>query len=727
MSRTALLCLAAMAASVASAQASAMAAPDNPGEIEACTKAIVRFAPAGDPGNAGMPRMRLDPWSGLPVAGRIDGATMHVVDFRANDYRTGEPAPAAAGERGAGAAGKRTSQESLVPRLKKLGLTGVSDVRQLTALPDTYVFSFGRTRANQLVIRMLKAELMRNGYRLKYAEPSYRVHAAMSAVIDPDYGVDGSGQRALLQVRADGAWPRVRISQPLHQPQGLHQVIVALLDTGIDAKHKDLRHQIWHPDSTRQAGLPANPAKLPYGKTFIDDIPEDTPPAESNGTSHGTEVAGIIAAEGDNIYAGRSVTLKGVAQLITAKIKILGQPDSTGDSNATGNTPSSSATPDSACTDNLISAIDYVIDPYNEVDQPRADLPPFSSTSSDDPAVAAFQMAADTAGGATVVNLSLYQPYSQGLKEYLNWVAYYFRKVLFVTAVRDDIGISDIATPENNSYPASYGMPNVVAVTGSTDDKCLAYMYGAGVVDIAAPSHARSTAAGLNEKSTDFLGGTSIATPFVSGAAALVQYLGPDSWGYSEVKEAILRSAQNMCDVGTSAELSAYESVCKRQDHWPLSTNTDSNAKVSLCGAVRTDGVLDVDAAISPPIAGQVAGTDGQLHNAVGILPEQPSGKYKAGNPITVTWQQRPRAPSSNAGLALCPRVDIDIIGGSETTDLSDPSRAPLTGVAGVDVTLGSQQLVLPAVTSNTDVWVRIQCSNSHLFRLSDRFTITPP
>ena len=76
-----------------------------------------------------------------------------------------------------------------MPRLKKLGLTGVSDVRQLTALPDTYVFSFGRTRANQLVIRMLKAELMRNGYRLKYAEPSYRVHAAMSAMSDTNASV----------------------------------------------------------------------------------------------------------------------------------------------------------------------------------------------------------------------------------------------------------------------------------------------------------------------------------------------------------------------------------------------------------------------------------------------------------------------------------------------------------------------------------------------------------
>jgi hypothetical protein len=722
MSRTAVLCMAALATSVASTQASATAAPDGLGEIDACTKAIVRLMPAGDPGNAGMPGMRLDPWSGLPVAGRIGVAKMHMVDFRADAYRTGDPAPAGADDHGVSAAGRPTSQESLAPRLKKLGLTGVSDVRQLTALPDTYVFSFGRTRASPLVVRMLQAELMRNGYRLKYAEPSYRVHAAMSAVIDPDYGVDGSGQWALLQVRADAAWPRVRISQGLNQP------IVAVVDSGIDAKHMDLRHQIWHPNPARQPGQPANPAKLPYGKTFLDGVPEDKPPAESNGTTHGTEVAGIIAAEGDNIYAGRSVTLKGVAKLITARIKVLGLSDSTGDSSATGDTSSSSANLDSACTDNLISAIDYVIDPYNAVDQPRADLPPFTSTSSDDSAVAAIRAAADTADGATVVNLSLYQPDSQGLKEYLNWVAYYFRKVLFVTAVRDDKGMSDITTPANYSYPASYGLPNVLSVTGSTIDKCLAYMYGAGVVDIAAPSDdSLSTAAGGNEKSTDFLHGTSAATPFVSGAAALVQYLGPDAWGYQEVKEAILRSAQNMCVLGSSADLTAYENVCHRHDSWPLPTGASADPKASLCGAVRTNGILDVDAAISPPILGQVSGTDGQIHNTLEILPDQPSGKYKSGNPITVTWQQRTPAHSTNAGLALCPMVDIDIIGGSETTDLSDLSRAPLVSVAGVDVTLGSRQLVVPAVTANTDVNVRIQCSNSHLFRLSDRFTITPP
>ena len=113
------------------------------------------------------------------------------------------------------------------------------------------------------------------------------------------------------------------------------------------------------------------------------------------------------------------------------------------------------------------------------------------------------------------------------------------------------------------SYPSSYSAPNVVAVAATDANDALASFsnYGAASVDLAAP--------GVNILSTTrnntyaFYSGTSMATPHVSGAAALLLSVCPlDTAG---VKSAIL----NNVDLAGS-----------------------------LAGRVLTSGRLNVDAAI---------------------------------------------------------------------------------------------------------------------------------
>ena len=83
-------------------------------------------------------------------------------------------------------------------------------------------------------------------------------------------------------------------------PGGSPDVIVAVIDTGVDYNHLDLRNNIW-----------VNPAEIPNngkdddGNGYIDDVygwdcvGNDKDPMDDNG--HGTHVAGIIAAENNKI------------------------------------------------------------------------------------------------------------------------------------------------------------------------------------------------------------------------------------------------------------------------------------------------------------------------------------------------------------------------------------------------------------------------------------------
>ncbi|GAB4531927.1 MAG: hypothetical protein Kow0063_11870 [Anaerolineae bacterium] len=264
---------------------------------------------------------------------------------------------------------------------------------------------------------------LRSNPNVLYAEPNYIAYALETTPNDPSYGL----QWGLSKIKAPSAWDITT---------GTSEVIIAIVDTGIDLEHPDLNC----------------PGKLLSGYDFYNN---DSNPDDDHG--HGTHVAGIAAACTNN--ATGVAGLAWGARLMPVKVLSSG---------GTGTYEQVAA--------GIIYATDH---------------------------------------GADIINLSLGG--SAGSDTLFNAVQYaHSRGRLVVAATGNNAGPV--------LYPAAYAAAMAVAATTSTDQRAWFSNYGPET-DIAAPGVSiYSTFPG----SYGYLDGTSMATPFVSGLAALIWSFNPD-------------------------------------------------------------------------------------------------------------------------------------------------------------------------------------------------------
>ena len=152
---------------------------------------------------------------------------------------------------------------------------------------------------------------------IKFAEPDFVLTSTDTASNDPLFtanAADLTKQWHLAKIRAPRAWdvltgPPFPPAHPQYQPR-LDQTVVAIVDTGIDFTHPDLVSRMWTNPGETGGGKETNNAD-DDGNGKIDDwqgwdfIDNDKNPMDDVG--HGTHVAGIIGAVGNNATGGSGV------------------------------------------------------------------------------------------------------------------------------------------------------------------------------------------------------------------------------------------------------------------------------------------------------------------------------------------------------------------------------------------------------------------------------------
>ena len=265
--------------------------------------------------------------------------------------------------------------------------------------------------------------------------------------------------------------------------RGSEQVVVAVLDSGVDYTHPDLVNNIW----TRPEIIKAYHDDDLTSADGIDDehgfnvVEDNGDPMDDNG--HGTHCAGIIGAEG-----GNGIGIAGV----NWNVRIMSLRFMDGDGTGT--------------TKDAIEAINYVIDRKRAGVNVRIISASWGSTAR-----------------------------SRALEDVIRKA---FDEGILVVAAAGNASTDNDQTPH---YPSSYNLGNIVSVAATNRNDQLASFsnYGAKSVHVAAPGEEILSTwleHGFSEKK-----GTSMATPFVAGVAALILSQNPQM-SVADLRARLLKS-----------------------------------------------------------------------------------------------------------------------------------------------------------------------------------------
>lgn len=379
---------------------------------------------------------------------------------------------------------KRTAKPGVIA-----GLLEQMNVRQVHRYPNLPLFAFGLYPANTSEGTDAFLERLRKHPGVEYVEPNYVYKIADTRPDDPGFaeqwGHFNDGQ-PIKGGRPGVPGVDAAVTAAWDATTGSRDVVVAVIDTGVDYTHEDLADNMW----VNEREIPDNGLD-DDGNGIVDDyygynaVGNNGRPMDDNG--HGTHCAGVIGAKGDNGtgIAGVNWNVRLMA------LKFL-------DANGRGT------------LNDALECIDYAIAMKRRGVNVRV-------------------LSNSWGGGG----------YSRALEDAIRVAN--ANDILFVAAA-GNAGTDNDRMPH---YPASYDVPNVVSVAAlSPDDKLASFScYGKKTVHLAAPGvDVYSTVpVGVFGDGYRHFSGTSMATPYVAGAAALV--LAQDrTLSVKQLKARLLRS-----------------------------------------------------------------------------------------------------------------------------------------------------------------------------------------
>jgi Subtilase family len=345
-------------------------------------------------------------------------------------------------------------------------------------------------------------QVLRSHPGVRYAEPDYLMQEA-AVPNDPSFGLQWGDQNTGQTVNGTTGLPGAdeRVVPAWDVTKGSRSIVIGVVDTGVEYTHPDLAANIW----TNPGGIGGCPAGT-HGYNVLasscDPMDDDTVYG-----GHGTHVAGILGAVGDN-----GIGVSGVNQQTT----ILPVKWVTGGG--------------SGSTSNLIAALDWLL-------------------------------AAKQAGvNVRVVNDSevfVGTAYSQALSDEIDLIGQ--NGILFVTAAGNTGDNND--NPAVRRYPCGYARPTEICVAATNQQDALPSWanFGPTSVDLGAPGdNVYST---LRGATYGFISGSSMASPQVAGTAALI--LSQQDMPPTALKARILQNVDQLPALASQIRTGGRLNICK--------------------------------------------------------------------------------------------------------------------------------------------------------------------
>lgn len=413
----------------------------------------------------------------------------------------------------------------------------------------------------------------------RYVEPDFTIHIDAAIPNDPRF----PDLYGMNNVGQSGGSADIDAAEAWDITIGSRNNVVGVIDSGVDYAHPDLIGNMW-----------TNPGEIAGDRIdndangYIDDVHGydfangDGDPMDDNG--HGTHVSGTIGATGNNGLGVAGVNW----QVQIMALKFLG-------SNGSG------------AISAAVSALNYATMMHNNYG-------------------VNVQLTNNSWGGGA---------FSQALSDAI--AASGNAGMLFVAAAGNNASNNDTTV----SYPAGYNLPNVISVAATDQYDVLASFsnFGATTVDLAAPGV--SIVSTMRNNSYGSMSGTSMASPHVSGVAALAWSVDPNA-SYQKVRDAMYAGVDTVSGLSGKTATGGRLNARKTLDLMATDVgDTLATARVTqLASPAAGDHLIIPSSTIGD---GTFANRDVDLYKIIGV----------PGSTFTVTTSQPSVGGSMNTLLRL--------------------------------------------------------------------------